>query len=212
MPKEDLDNAIAHAISSALLAQKSELGAIIQTAVKEAVDSILTPQMTELTRQIQDAKNSVSELTKDLQSSHKTIQSNTAKFDTLQLTVRANKSAVNGLQQQVGELTSKITQMEDRSRRSNVRLIGLKEGEEGSDAIGFLRSSLPKWIPSLRGRDIRIERAHRLYSRVNSGKDTNRPRTLIFKLLDYCDRQAVLKGSRAQQVKHDGHPLLFFPD
>ncbi len=42
--------------------------------------------------------------------------------------------------------------MEDRSRRNNVRLVGLPEGMEGPDAAGFLRANLSKWIPSLRGR------------------------------------------------------------
>ncbi|XP_078028282.1 uncharacterized protein LOC144464625 [Epinephelus lanceolatus] len=186
MPKEDLDDAIANAISSTLLAQQSELSTFIQSAVKEVVNSILVPQLAELTRQIKDTNDTVSQLAQGLESSHKTIQSNTAKLDTLQATVRANNREVNGLQQQVGELTSKITQMEDPSWRSNVRLVGLKEGKEGSDAIGFLSTNLPKWIPSLGNRDIRIER-----------------------LLDYSDRQAVLKGAR---VQHDGHPLLFFPD
>ncbi len=47
--------------------------------------------------------------------------------------------------------------MEDRSRRNNVRLVGLPEGAEGSNAAGFLRVNLSKWIPSLRGRDIEIQ-------------------------------------------------------
>ncbi len=36
------------------------------------------------------------------------------------------------------------------------------EGMEGPDAV-FLRANLSKWIPSLRGRDIEIDRAHRVY-------------------------------------------------
>lgn len=101
--------------------------------------------------------------------------------------------------------------MEDRSRISNLELIGLKEGEEGSNAADYLVTNLPKWIPSLQGRTIRIERAHRLYSGETT-TNSNRPRTLIFKLLDYTDRQAILKGARAQPVKHADQNLLFFPD
>ncbi len=33
----------------------------------------------------------------------------------------------------------KMTDMEDRCRRNNVRLVGLPEGMEGPDAAGFLR-------------------------------------------------------------------------
>ncbi len=44
-----------------------------------------------------------------------------------------------------------------------MRLVGLPEGAEGSNAAGFLRVNLSKWIPSLKGRDIEIDRAHRVY-------------------------------------------------
>ncbi len=52
-----------------------------------------------------------------------------------------------------------MTDMEDRSRGNNVRLVGLPEGAEGSDAAGFLRDNLSRWIPSLGGRDIEIDQA-----------------------------------------------------
>ena len=81
---------------------------------------------------MQKNRHTVSESDKDSKSSHKSIQSNTATFDALQATVRANKHLTNNLQQQVGELTSKITRMEDCSGRTNVKLVRLKKGKEGS--------------------------------------------------------------------------------
>lgn len=91
------------------------------------------------------------------------------------------------------------TEMEDRSQRSNLRLVGLAESEEGSDPIGFLKTQLPPWIPSLAG----------AWNKNWEGKD-KRPRTLNFKLLDYTDRQAILKG--AFPMTHNKQPLSFFPD
>ncbi|KAJ7996403.1 hypothetical protein DPEC_G00236720 [Dallia pectoralis] len=134
-------------------------------------------------------------LAKEVDGSRKTIQNNAAKVDSLQAALRASKHQVSDLQQQVGDLFSKMTQMEDHSRLSNLRLVGLKEGEEGSDPAGFLTTNLPKWIPALQGRPIHIERAHRLYS-AEKNANNNRPRTLIFKLLDYTDRQADFEGSQ----------------
>ncbi len=69
--------------------------------------------------------------------------------------------------------------MEDRSRRNNVRLVGLPEGAEGSNAAGFLRVNLSKWIPSLKGHDIEIDRAHCVYE---GGRGSDRPHTLIFRV------------------------------
>ncbi len=105
-----------------------------------------------------------------------------------------------------------MTDMEDRCRRNNVRLVGLPEAAEGSDAAGFLRVNLSKWIPSLRGRDIEIDRAHRVY---DGGRGSNRPRTLIFRVLRWHDRSDILKGARqAYPVKcaQSNVTLLFFPD
>ncbi len=67
-----------------------------------------------------------------------------------------------GLKNQLERLTEKMTDMEDRCRRNNVDWWGSQKGWR-SDAAGFLRANLSKWIPSLRGRDIEIDRAHRVY-------------------------------------------------
>ncbi len=105
-----------------------------------------------------------------------------------------------------------MTDIEDRSRRNNVRLVGLPEGAEVSNTAGFLRVNLSKWIPSLKGRDIEIDQAHRVY---DGGRGSDRPRTLIFRVLRWHDRSEILKGARqAYPVKcaHDNVTLLFFPD
>ncbi len=93
-----------------------------------------------------------------------------------------------------------------------MRLVGLPEGAEGSDVAGFLRVNLSKWIPSLKDRDIEIDRAHNEY---DGRKNSDRPRTLIFRVLRWHDRSEILKGARqAYPVKctQDTVTLLFFPD
>ncbi len=92
-----------------------------------------------------------------------------------------------------------------------MRLVGL-EGAEGSNAAGFLRVNLSKWIPSLRDRDIEIDRAHRVYA---GRKISDRPCTLIFRVLRWHNRLEILKGARqAYPVKcmQDNVSLLFFSD
>ncbi len=64
---------------------------------------------------------------------------------------------------QLERLTEKMTDIEDRSRRNNVQLVVLPERAEGSNAAGFLRVNLSKWIPSLRDCNIEIDRAHHVY-------------------------------------------------
>ncbi len=59
-------------------------------------------------------------------------------------------------------LEQQVTDLQDRSSRSNLRLLGLPEGAEKDVPNGFLKRSLLIWIPSLAGKDIEIEHAHRL--------------------------------------------------
>ncbi len=66
--------------------------------------------------------------------------------------------------------------------------------------------------PSLKGRNIEIDRALRVY---DGRKNSDRPRTLIFRVLRWHDRLEILKGARqAYPVKctQDNVMLLFFPD
>ncbi|RXN24319.1 LINE-1 type transposase domain-containing 1 [Labeo rohita] len=109
-------------------------------------------------------------------------------------------------------LEQQVTDLQDRSRRSNLRLLGLPEGAEKDDPIGFLKRSLPTWIPSLAGKDIEIERAHRVYSRAST--DHSKPRVFLFKLLRYNDRNLILNEARrhAPVKANDGAMLSFFPD
>ncbi len=134
------------------------------------------------------------------------------RVDSVQATAREDRNAVTDLRNQLERLTEKMTDMEDKSRRNNVRLVGLPEGMEGSDVVGFLRINLSKWIPSLKGRNIKIDRAHRVY---DGRKNSDRPRTLIFRVLRWHDRLEILKGARqAYPVRctQDNVTLLFFPD
>ncbi len=130
----------------------------------------------------------------------------------VQAAAREDKRTVTDLKDQLERLTEKMTDMEDRCRRNNVRLVGLPEGMEGPEAAVFLRANLSKWIPSLRGRDIEIDQAHRVY---DGGRGSDRPRTLIFRVLRWHDRSDILKGARqAYPVKcaQNNVTLLFFPD
>ncbi len=152
---EDLDNAIANRIELAFKEHQSTLNSVVNSTVRDAIDSVLIPALRELREDIQATNKSVKELT--------TAKQTRDRVDSVQAAAREDKRTVTDLKDQLERLTEKMTDMEDRCRRNNVRLVGLPEGMEGNDAAGFLRANLSKWIPSLRGRDIEIDRAHRVY-------------------------------------------------
>ncbi len=209
---EDLDDAIANSIKLALKEQQSTLNSVVNSAVRDAMDSVLIPALRELREDIQATNKSVKGLREEFEAIATTAKQTRDGVDSAQAAAHEDRRAVMDLRNQLERLTEKMTDIEDRSRRNNVRLVGLPEGAEGPNAAGFLRVNLSKWIPSLRGRDIEIDRAHRVY---DGGRGSDRPRTLIFRVLRWHDRLEILKGARqAYPVKcaQDNVTLLFFPD
>ncbi len=210
--REDLEDAIASGIELALKEQQSTLNSVVNSAVRDAVDSVLIPALRELREDIQATNKSVKDLREEYEAIVTAAKQTRDRVDSVQAAAREDRRAVTDLRNQLERLTEKMTDIEDRCRRNNVRLVGLPEGAEGPDAAGFLRVNLSKWIPSLRGRDIEIDRAHRVY---DGGRGSDRPRTLIFRVLRWHDRSDILKGARqAYPVKcaQNNVTLLFFHD
>ncbi len=206
---EDLDDAIANRIELAFKEHQSTLNSVVNSAVRDAMDSMLIPALRELREDIQATNESVKELREEFEAIDTTAKQTRNRVDSVQADAREDRRTVTDLRNQLERLTEKMTDMEDRCRRNNVRLVGLPEAAEGSDAAGF---NLSKWIPSLKGRDIEIDRAHRVY---DGGRGSDRPRTLIFRVLRWHDRSDILKGARqAYPVKYaqSNVTLLFFPD
>ena len=83
-------------------------------------------------------------------------------------------------------LTKKCIELEDRSRRNNIRISGVKENEKESwdDCKEKVNNVLEN---NLNVKDVKIERAHRV-----GKKRSDKPRTIVCKLLSYSDKERVL--------------------
>ncbi len=173
--REDIDDAVANGIKLAFKEQQSTYDSAMASTVRDTVNSVQTPACVNC-----GGHTSATKQTRD-------------RVDFVQAAAREDRRAVTDLRNQLERLTEKMTDIEDRSRRNNVRLVGLPEWAEGSDVAGFLRVNLSKWIPSLKGRNIENDRAHRVY---DGRKNSDQPRTLIFRVLRWHDRLEILKGAR----------------
>ncbi len=210
---EDLDDAIANRIELAFKEQQSTLNSVVNSAVRDAMDSMLIPALRELREDIQATNKSVKELREKFEAIATETKQTRDRVDSVQADAREDRRTVTDLKKISWSDSPRRWQIwEDRCRRNNVRLVGLPEGMEGPDAAGFLRANLSKWIPSLKGRNIEIDQAHRVY---DGGRGSDRPRTLIFHVLRWHDRSDILKCDRqAYPVKcaQSNVTLLFFPD
>ena len=125
--------------------------------------------------------------------------------------ISSNQDDIASLQTQTGamratieELVAKVDDLENRARRSNLRLVGLPEKVEGTDMCAFLE----KWIPEVLGvhifpQPMLMERAHRIgrpgVNRAEAGDcPGERPRVVVMKFLNYTDKSRVMRAARSK--------------
>ncbi len=153
----------------------------------------------------------ISMISTRLDSLEKDVKAFGDRFDYMQTTVREIKKDSIASTSRLEEMQEKLWLYEDKSRQNNLRLVDLTEGAEGGNAMQFLQTQIPKWLSALQGKVIEIECAHRLYANEDSTR--KKARTVIFKLLCYNDRQAILKEARnSPSLSYEGAKLWFFPD
>ena len=116
---------------------------------------------------------------------------------------------VQTLRTQVDQLNAKCEDLEGRSRRNNIRLIGILEDVEGPNPTEFV-SGLLQDILSLDKKPI-LDRAHRSL-REKPGKDKP-PRPFIIRLHYYQDRDRILRrAGEAFPLSYQEKRVSIFPD
>lgn len=106
----------------------------------------------------------------------------------------------------------KMDELENRSRRKNVRVLGLPERSEGNNPIEFMEG----WFRDMFGKDsfssfFAIERAHRVAFRVPSSG--GQPRPLIVKFLFFKDKVTILQKAREMKnIQYNGVSISLYPD
>ncbi|KAJ1119372.1 hypothetical protein NDU88_007558 [Pleurodeles waltl] len=98
--------------------------------------------------------------------------------------------------QELLHLRSRLTDLEDRSRRNNIRLLGFPEGIEGADILSYLRDTHPKLTDITFDPTLEFQRAHRLGLKRQDGK--GRPRPIIACMLRHGQARQLLQTARTQ--------------
>ncbi|KAJ1156713.1 hypothetical protein NDU88_009431 [Pleurodeles waltl] len=125
--------------------------------------------------------------------------------------VEAHASSFQDKDQELLFLCRKLTDMEHRSRRDNVRFIGFPENMEGEDLHRFLRDTLPRLTGTTFEPPLEFQRAHRLGPR-RTGTDA-RPRPIIACLLCHSKaRQLIQKAHTHSPFQLDGHTIRMSAD
>lgn len=120
------------------------------------------------------------------------------------------ESSLTEVQKQNSALTRKVTDLEGRSRRDNLRILGLKEGIEGDNPVKFFET----WLPRAIGLEddcptIKMDRAHRSLG----PRSDDRSRPVVIKLHYSSDKPKVLAAVKARQpLRHENRPFRIVQD
>ncbi|KAK6475300.1 LINE-1 type transposase domain-containing protein 1 [Huso huso] len=119
---------------------------------------------------------------------------------------------ITQLEKEMSSLKDKTQDLENRSRRSNIRLVGLPEGSEGQDTVGFVAQLIPQLVGQDHFKDpLIIERAH--HSSAPKPGNADRPRPIIMKLLNFRDKERILRlAGEKSELYYNGKRMFLFPD
>lgn len=116
------------------------------------------------------------------------------------------------LQTENTRLRAKTNDLEGRSRRNNIKIVGIPEGEEKGRPTEFISAIFPTLLgESHFPKPVVIDRAHRtLQPKPAEGA---RPRTFIARVHHYQEKETIMRLARQQRnLTYNGQRVFIYPD
>lgn len=126
--------------------------------------------------------------------------------------VTAMELAVDSLQKQNATLLDRIEDLENRSRRQNLRIINVLEGSEGNqDTVKFMSNMLME----LTGNNLFdsapvLERAHRVGNAPTTAGQS--PRTFLVCFNRFQDKERLLNFAKLNTLQYKNATVRIYPD
>lgn len=204
--RQQKDSAATQAVASAKMAEMLTVSSLVQELEKSR-ESLAAELKTYLSTSLD---TSLAPIQASLDTIRTTLDSHTQKIATMESTLTTHSdeltertTRLDQLEKANAALVSKTEDLENRSRRQNLRIVGLPEGVEGGSPLDFVSQLLHNVI----GEDIfpkppELDRAHRTPAPKPAQGQRSR------------DKERVLRWARSQKgdIKFKDNRILFFPD
>lgn len=107
-------------------------------------------------------------------------------------------------------LEAKTEDLENRGRRKNLRIFGLREGIEGrKPLIEYVTEMLPTWLGLPQEKVFTLERVHRTLATGRPGQN----RAVLVRFLKFQEKEFVLReAKRKHQILYEGQRITFAQD
>lgn len=165
---------------------------------------------------IQDAIKPIQESLGTLQSTVTSFQKRLSSVESVagdnfeRLTVA--ESAIKTLQSQNQSLLDRCDDLENRSRRINLRILNIPEGSEtGKDPVKFMSDVLMEVMgPDVFSTPPELERAHR--TPTSRAGERSTPRTFLVCFSRFQQKEAALRWARNHELKYKGVTIRIYQD
>ncbi|CAJ0963119.1 unnamed protein product [Ranitomeya imitator] len=173
----------------------------VQQGSRDAVTSLVSSCKQSLTQQLQEVKGVTAQINAALQKIDKRVGAVEERVSTAEDHIVQLQKAERKFTQAISELAAKNEDLENRSRRNNIRIVGVPEKAEGRNPTEYVES----WLLETFGdaaltKVFAVERAHRVPPKPPVPGAS--PRTMLAKILNYRDI-ILRKGQR-----HDGSDTI----
>uniref|UniRef100_A0A674A137 L1 transposable element RRM domain-containing protein n=1 Tax=Salmo trutta TaxID=8032 RepID=A0A674A137_SALTR len=168
----------------------------------------------------EDLKATIAELDTKIESTIRTVASQGQSIVDLEKAFKFNAGRIDeleklctSLQDSVQRLSVKVVDLEGRSRRHNLRVVGLADGvEPGSRPTDFFAKLLKDAMGSdVLASDPQLDRAHRAL--VPVPRPGQRPRPIIISCHSFKTKDLILREARMRgNLLHKGHPFHVYED
>ena len=117
--------------------------------------------------------------------------------------LNSDRSGDDNIKKEIEEIKNNIDELEDRSRRNNLRIVGVKEDrDENWDQTEEKVKELIKENLQITT-EVKIERAHRVGSKKYKDGTKNHKRPIVVKFLSYKDKANVLNRYKEKKLWED---------
>uniref|UniRef100_A0A3Q3MPB5 L1 transposable element RRM domain-containing protein n=1 Tax=Labrus bergylta TaxID=56723 RepID=A0A3Q3MPB5_9LABR len=173
--------------------------------------SRISTTLTALTTDVTTIKESTTELRNSINAIQERLTEAEGRISDVEDTTEQIVDANEHNERRVEMLWNRVEDLENRSRRNNVRLIGLKEGAEAGGLMKCIQSIMSDGFGLELDEEMEIERAHR--APTTRPSEDRPPRLVLIRFLRSSARQKVLQAAKAKRgVMWSGCKVPFFPD
>lgn len=182
----------------------------IHSAISELKGDIRKDLKDELLTLKQELNQKLAEVGTTLQAQGQAITAAEERISDVETSSAVTKEALLNILKEQRRLREKLTDLESRSRRNNIRVYGVPEDSENGSVIQFMEKLLTTELTLPDGMSLQIQRAHRALTQ-KPGPDAA-PRSIVVNFLQFDVKETVLKLAWKKKVFINTKQIFFDHD